>query len=773
MPEIGGTGTDVLGGFITSDYNTDLIFPASIEIFNEMRKSDATVAAGISSCKNPILSANYDVIRGSEDERDIDIALFVRRVFGIDAEAFSPHMSWRGFLQHLLLMYDWGFMYHEKVFGVFEDKIIYKKLAPRLPISITGFMTNDGRPGIEQIATKNPFTKNEQHNNYSIPWEKLFHIAYQQEGDNLVGVSLLRPAYKHWYMKNNFYKIQAVGMERHANGIPTAQRTEQGKRSPEEKTQTENTLRNIRSNSQGYIDSPWGTEFKFTTVDGSLPDINKPIEHHDQEIAIALQSKFLSTGRSFGSFGQSKNETDFLFNALKGNIDFILERINRHLVKQIVDLNFDNIENYPKIIVSKIGEVDLNEFSLAIERLSKSGMRFTDQETQNIIRKTLNLPVIEDEDFEEQEGEGGEEEGIEDGTSHIDEEEEIEEKMKKSLKSDLTIKQKERAFVDSITNNEIKITNQFNKVNADFEKTEDKLKKFIRNQYKKAKTTKMAGSTVLQQSGNFQIMLDIKNKAIEEYKKLGQKYNKDHADKITNQAYARGLKTTQKLKGNTAWSQRGYIFNMGKVIIEAPINISEKVNDHFGTFAVAAIALSQVDDIVDSAVNKNRFRLSYETYPRSAYKQAIFEENPDIEEWKMVVPEGVIDRFSVERPEGFTMKNVFMIGSISFWASRRDDENANPLIFPIHQNSKDYYVPISEEDSEEQHALSKEQRKKVNSLSIQYDKIGMSKNNKDKKAMCSEILVLHNLHKTGKREPTPDAQKKAIYEYVNFIIDKK
>ena len=43
LQEISGSGTTKYGGIISEDYNTDLLFPKSASIFDEMRKGDATV----------------------------------------------------------------------------------------------------------------------------------------------------------------------------------------------------------------------------------------------------------------------------------------------------------------------------------------------------------------------------------------------------------------------------------------------------------------------------------------------------------------------------------------------------------------------------------------------------------------------------------------------------------------------------------------------------------------------------------------------------------
>jgi hypothetical protein len=50
--------------------------------------------------------------------------------------------------------------------------------------------------------------------------DKLIVFVNEMEGMNWWGTSLLRPAYKHWFIKNTLYKIDAIAHERQGLGIP-------------------------------------------------------------------------------------------------------------------------------------------------------------------------------------------------------------------------------------------------------------------------------------------------------------------------------------------------------------------------------------------------------------------------------------------------------------------------------------------------------------------------------------------------------------------------
>lgn len=383
--EIGASGTDIQFGYISDEYLTDLSFEQRLDVFDKMRRSDATVKAILKSCKLPILSATYFFQPASENSKDVEIADFCRDVF-------FKYISWTDFLSHALTELDFGFAVFEKVYELTEDnKIIYKKLAPRLAKSIQKWEMENGKEGITQNAFKNG-----KYENISIPWSKIFHIANDQEGDNLEGISILRPAYKHWYYKDALYTIQGIASEKTGVGVPTAKRTIDEPIDPKEREQVKEALEELRANEKAHIILPYGWEFDFVSAKGGSFNFKEAISHHDRQIAKTVLAQFLdiSASGSSGGYSQSESETFFFYRSVKAIIANLIERVQRDLVREIVDLNFD-VENYPKLKVVDIEPIDVLKLSSAVEKLAKSGiLQVDDLSTENYLRNTLNLPEI-------------------------------------------------------------------------------------------------------------------------------------------------------------------------------------------------------------------------------------------------------------------------------------------------------------------------------------------------------------------------------------------
>ena len=53
-----------------------------------------------------------------------------------------------------------------------------------------------------------------------IPQAKIFHIANEMEGHNFQGESVLRSAYRSYFVKDKMIRLQAIQAEKGALGIP-------------------------------------------------------------------------------------------------------------------------------------------------------------------------------------------------------------------------------------------------------------------------------------------------------------------------------------------------------------------------------------------------------------------------------------------------------------------------------------------------------------------------------------------------------------------------
>ncbi len=389
---LGVSGTDIFDGIITEEYNSELSDIKGIKIYDKMRKSDATVRAAVTATQLPIRRANWFVKIDSEDEKDIEIRDFITRAL-FDEMA----LTWDDFLRQALLCLPFGVMVFEKIYTVREidgtQRIIWKKFAPRMPKSITHWETANGKKGIQQLSPT-------LGNAVSIPIEKLLVFVNEIEGENWWGNSILRAAYKHWYIKTNLEKIDSVAHERQGLGIPFVKLP--SGYTDADVTKAENILKNMRAHESGYLLEPEGMEVEFKDMKANTTrDPSRAISYHNRQIVLAVLAQFLDLGSgATGSRALSEDHTNLFLQSLEAVANGVVEVINKFAIKKLVDLNFEGVEIYPELDYNGIARVDVEKLSTAYQRFTQSGGLKSTQADDQYIRELMGLPERTDDDIE-------------------------------------------------------------------------------------------------------------------------------------------------------------------------------------------------------------------------------------------------------------------------------------------------------------------------------------------------------------------------------------
>jgi len=385
--EIGDSGTRILDGVVSEEYNSKLLGQKGIEIYDEMRKSDASVKAALSATTLPIRAATWYVEPASDEAKDQEIAEFVQK-----ALMEWQSIEWEDLLRQALLSLPFGYMVFEKVYATHTDGgktyVVWDKLAPRMPRSIQKWAIGSGsEPGVTQRKSDGTTVE--------IPMEKLVVIVHEKEGDNWEGTSILRPAYKHWYMKNTFYKIDAIAFERQGLGVPFAKLPENYTEA--DRSTAENILTNLRANSKAFILEPHDYEIGFKDMMAKTTrDPSSSIAHHNREILKSVLAQFLDLGSgaegATGSRAVSQDHSELFLQAVSAVADTIANAFNKQAIKELVDLNFDTVEKYPVLTYTKLAKEDVASISAAYQTLSTAGAIIPTDNDEQYFRNMLGLP---------------------------------------------------------------------------------------------------------------------------------------------------------------------------------------------------------------------------------------------------------------------------------------------------------------------------------------------------------------------------------------------
>jgi Protein of unknown function (DUF935) len=403
LREIGVTGTNFNGGFLDfEDLNPDWrILGTRVEIIDEMRKTDAQVQAILLACKMPILMCKWHVedpdpgMGKKPTEEQKMMAEFVRKnLFGMKA-------PWVQMLYDMLSYLDFGFWVGEKVFMIKdyqgEKRIWLKKIAPRHQSTIEKWnVADDG--GIISI-TQNATDTDGRYTERTMSAERVVVLTLNKEAGNWEGQSLLRAVYKHWYIKDKLYRIDAIAHERHGVGIPKI-KVPTGATKADYAT-VKKILENLRAHEKGYVLEVEGFDTSFMEFKTNVLRPLESIKHHDEKMAAAVLANFMNLGFSASGSRATAQTTSTLFLAsLQSYNEYICGIFDRHVIQPLVEYNWGVQDAYPTLRATPTGGMDIEKFGRTMQAMSQSKMLWTDHRVVNHIHRYLGLPQPDFEDDE-------------------------------------------------------------------------------------------------------------------------------------------------------------------------------------------------------------------------------------------------------------------------------------------------------------------------------------------------------------------------------------
>lgn len=383
------------GVIISDDHSPDLSGLNGIREFDRMWRSDSDARKALNMVANPIVSATYDVQPyGGEDATPQDI-----EVAQATGWALLKHMAWVSYLAQLTrVTFRSGHAPFEKTWQLanWQDRQLWAPTTHlRLPKSVHFFDQDEAGC----LAAIRQYTKSGM---VTIPAQDLVLHRVGEEGDNWRGESLLRPAYKHFALKEKLEVIDAMAHERFAMGIPIAY-PPQGAQSGD-LDKLEAILAGIRAHEAGYIVSPWpaaefmraeggqGAHFAILTPDHPH-DVQPSLSYHRDGISAAVMEEFMRLGQSgTGARATADVQQDPFLAWCEVLCGLVVEDpINRDLIPHFVQLNFQT-DRYPTLKASVIDKTSIQDLSTAMQQLVAAGLIHPDAVLEDWLREHGSLP---------------------------------------------------------------------------------------------------------------------------------------------------------------------------------------------------------------------------------------------------------------------------------------------------------------------------------------------------------------------------------------------
>lgn len=375
--ELGGTGQSNYTGVAREDYNAELRGWWGLQMYERMRKSDGQIRATLRLAKTPVLAARWYVDTEGERKKDETIKNFIQKNLFHQMSTSFPQL-----LTEILTMLDFGYSAFEKVFIIKDGKVHWKKFAPRHQMDIREWKFDaHGGPRGFKIQDYNNLAED-----IFIPIDKAAIFTYDKEGGDMTGVSVLRSAYKHWFYKENLYKIDAIQKERHGIGIPIIKLPPNFNN--EDRNKADEIGRNLRTNEKAHIVLPPLWEIAMLKMEGQPVDALASAKHHDLMIARNILAQFINEE----AVGVEQAQDMFL-KSTRYVADIIRDVFNKYCIPQLVQYNWGEQDVYPELKARRLGDtLDWRTISFALRNFVGAKIIQPDDELEKWIRDEMDLP---------------------------------------------------------------------------------------------------------------------------------------------------------------------------------------------------------------------------------------------------------------------------------------------------------------------------------------------------------------------------------------------
>lgn len=393
---VNGHGQSWQYAYDETESTFELQWPQSIDTFARMCREDAQVTSMLRAVQLPIQRTAWRVrANGADPEvvrwvaNDLGLPIEGEPADAVPLTRTRGRFSWVAHLQQAMEMFKYGHAFFEQVAEYDEaaGKHHLVKLAPRKQNTIDKInVALDG--GLESIEQRPPASMS-IFKNEPIPVSRLVAYVFDQDPGVWTGRSLLRPAYKHWMLKDRLLRTHATMIERNGLGIPVY--TGADGASSDDLAKGKRMAMEARAGRYSGAGLPFGATLKFQGVDGNLPDALPGIKYHDEQIGRAALTHFLNLGQQTGSWALGTEFANFFIMTLQTVAERIRDIANQHIVEDLVDWNWGPTEQAPLLVFDEIGSQHA-PIAEALKILVDAGILFPDRKLEEAIRERYSLP---------------------------------------------------------------------------------------------------------------------------------------------------------------------------------------------------------------------------------------------------------------------------------------------------------------------------------------------------------------------------------------------
>ena len=405
MTPFGASGRANFYGLPQPDeMNQQLVGQTGLRTFDTMYRTDADIRRLILMCWSPIQAATVSLDPYGADEASDEDRMVAETVWWLLTRFMSPTLP-----EHLSavgpLLLRSGFLPFEQIWApvTHEGKqfVAPRKLDVRLPRSIWRWWQDENGEltHVGQILPNKP--------DVVIPVSELVYYRLAPEGDNWVGTSLLRHAYKNWYLKDKLERIDAVGQERSAVGVPLIFPPKNATPQQREEVETLFASMHLSEVAYGMLPGPSAKSAKgeyeadawdvdIVQFDSSSSGIQESLKFHRDGIASSFLGDFMQLGHhQVGARATAQVQQDPFNGAVEALVESTIKPPLQKLIDRIVHLNWGEDQGTPTLRFQLTDAASLSELAEYVSDLVTAGAMVADPELEDWLRERADLPPVD------------------------------------------------------------------------------------------------------------------------------------------------------------------------------------------------------------------------------------------------------------------------------------------------------------------------------------------------------------------------------------------
>lgn len=417
--ELGATGLRRTSGYIDEEFLTQLRGRKGVQVYREMEQNDPIIGSLLFAIDRLLRHVQWRVEAASETAEDRKAAEFLEQCM----EDMSH--TWDDLISEILTMLPYGWALTE---------IVYKKrIGPWETDPTRKSQFTDGRTGWRKISLRGQDTllrwlfsedgslrgmvqmSPPHYKPVALPIEKCLLFRPNSVKNNPEGRSILRNAYRPWFMKKRLEEIEAIGAERDLAGMPVGRvpadylNAAPGSEQAKMVAAFKKMVKSVRRDEQEGIVLPTAYDqdtkqplfdFELLSSGGSRAfDTSGIIQRYEQRMLMTVLADFILVGhQSTGSYALHTDKSGLFRTAIDSIAQAIADVFNRNAVPRLFAINGWKPEKLPKIVPNEIDPPDLAQLGAFMGQMAQAGVVwFPDAELEKFIRSAARLPELSDE----------------------------------------------------------------------------------------------------------------------------------------------------------------------------------------------------------------------------------------------------------------------------------------------------------------------------------------------------------------------------------------